>query len=66
MPMLKSLRSLCLLRVSGEELHYEGLPPELVKDLKMMKMFNGNYVHELEAWDDDDEPQLAAPFSTME
>ena len=44
--MIRSLRSLCLLKVHSEEIKYEGLPPELVKDLNVMKLFNGNFCSE--------------------
>ena len=41
--MVKSLRSLGLLKVSSLGLNFEDLPPGLVKDLKIMKLFNGNF-----------------------
>ena len=48
--MVKSLLSLCLLEVSSEGLGYEDLPSELVKELNLMKVFNGNYSFESENW----------------
>ena len=41
--MIRSLRSLCLLKVCSEEMDYVGLPSNLVKDLNIMKLFNGNF-----------------------
>ena len=51
--MIRSLRSLCLLKVYSEEMDYEGLPPELVRDLNVMKLFNGNFRSERGRDDDD-------------
>jgi len=44
--MIRSLRSLCLLKVLSDDMNYEGLPPGLVKDLNVMKLFNGNFSSE--------------------
>ena len=49
--MVKSLRSLCLLKVARDGINYEDLPPGLAKDLNVMKVFNGNYRSE---YDDED------------
>eukprot|EP00092_Neocalanus_flemingeri_P010076 GFUD01010859.1.p1 GENE.GFUD01010859.1~~GFUD01010859.1.p1 ORF type:complete len:253 (+),score=82.41 GFUD01010859.1:55-813(+) len=46
--MVKSLRSLCLLKVSSGKQNYEDLPPSLKKDLNIMKVFNGNFSSESE------------------
>ena len=48
--MVQSLRSLCLLKVSLDGEHYddEDLPPELVKVLNVMKVFNGHFCFESE------------------
>jgi len=44
--MIRSLRSLCLLKVLSDDLNYEGIPPGLVRDLNLMKLFNGNFTSE--------------------
>jgi hypothetical protein len=47
--MVKSLRSLCLLQASSmDRQDFIDLPPGLVKDLNLMKVFNGNYSFESE------------------
>ena len=47
--MVKSLRSLCLLQASSmDRQDFIDLPPELVKDINLMKVFNGNYSFESE------------------
>ena len=43
---MKSLQSLCLLKVSSLGLNYEDIPKKLVKELNKMKVFNGNYITE--------------------
>ena len=41
------------MKVSSERLNYEDLPPALVKDLNLMKAFNGNFEYKLD-WGDDE------------
>ena len=38
--MIRSLHSLCLLKILNEEIDYESLPSGLVKDLNVKKTFN--------------------------
>ena len=57
--MVKSLLSLCLLKVSSEGLDYEDLPSGLVKELNLIKVFNGNYSFESENWNGSDVHQTA-------
>ena len=55
----KSVRSLCLLKVwRREETLYEDLPAGLVRDLKVMKLFNGNFGSEVNDYDDEGEDVL--------
>ena len=41
--MIRSLRYLCLEKVIAQEEDYEDLPEILVKDINLMKVFNGTY-----------------------
>ena len=41
--MVKSLRCLCLEKVYKDVENYEDLPKTLVKDINLMRVFNGNY-----------------------
>ena len=49
--MIKSLRSLCLLKVSQDGMSYDVLPADIAKDLMLMKIFNGNFIHESYSYD---------------
>ena len=42
--MIPSLRYLCLEKVIAQDEDYAGLPETLVKDINLMKIFNGTYV----------------------
>ena len=58
--MVKSLRCLCLLKVSSMELSsFDDLPPGVVKDLKLMKLFNGNYIEYYEDTDSNNVDTIA-------
>ena len=54
---------LCLLKVSSEGMNYKELPVPLVKDLNLMKLFNGNFRSELEYCCEEEELDALSMFS---
>ena len=58
--MIRSLRSLCLLKVWKEEINYEALPLGVVRDLNMMQWFNGSFSSKRDYEDSEGEEVLEA------